>query len=80
MANSNNVPDPVLSLPPLQYDVQYMDMIVRQLNYYMQQHANPGGISGTTLSLSELPTSSTGLPSGSVWVDTAAGNVLKIAP
>lgn len=78
MANRNSVPDPVLSLAPLEYDVQYINMIVRQLNYYMQQHANPGALAGSTLSLSKLPTSATGLPSGSVWVDTTAGNVLKI--
>jgi len=80
MANRNNVPDPVLALAPLEYDTQYMNMIVRQLNYYMQQHANPGAIAGATLTLSDLPTSATGLPSGSVWRDAGAGNVLKIVP
>lgn len=80
MANANRVPDPVLALAPLEYDTQYMNMIVRQLNYYMQQHANPGAIRGTTLDMSQLPTSATGLASGAVWVDTTAGNVLKIVP
>ncbi len=80
MANRNNVPDPVLALAPLEYDVQHQNMIIRQLNYYIQQHANPGAMAGTTLVLSNLPTSATGLPSGSVWRDAAAGNVLKIVP
>lgn len=80
MANRNSIPDPVLALAPLEYDTQYLNMIVRQLNYYMQQHANPGAIAGSTLTLSDLPTSATGLPSGSVWRDVGAGNVLKIVP
>lgn len=37
-------------------------------------------IQGATLVLSNLPTSSIGLPSGSVWRDVAAGNILKIVP
>lgn len=77
MANANSVPDPVLALAPLEYDTQYMNMIVRQLNYYMQQHANPGAVRGTTLNLSQLPTSATGLVSGDIW--NSAGT-LKIVP
>jgi hypothetical protein len=32
------------------------------------------------LSIMDIPTSSAGLPSKSVWLDTAAGNVLKMVP
>lgn len=77
MANANKVPDPVLALPPLEYDCQYMNMIVRQLNYYIQQQANPGAVQATTLNLSQLPTASTGLASGDVWNDSGT---LKIVP
>ncbi len=35
---------------------------------------------GSKLSVSGLPTSSTGLSSGDIWIDTTAGNVLKIIP
>lgn len=77
MANANRVPDPVLALAPLEYDVQYLNMIVRQLNYYIQQQANPGDLRGTTLTLSQLPTSSTGLAPGTVWNDSGT---LKIVP
>jgi len=77
MANANRVPDPVLALAPLEYDVQYFNMIVRQLNYYIQQQANPGAINGTTLTLSQLPTSSTGLSTGQIWNDSGT---LKIIP
>jgi len=76
MANANSVPDPVLALAPLEYDVQYVNMIVRQLNYYMQQHANPGAVRGTTLNLSQLPTSATGLVSGDIWNNAGVLNIV----
>lgn len=111
MANRNNVPSPVLPLPPLEYDIVYMKQLIRILNYFIEQQDNPGNIWGTKLELSdgdnnpdivldakafnadvnyvmfnELPTSpnnpDTGapLPSGSVWRDPAAANVLKVVP
>lgn len=51
MANNNRVPSPVLPLPPLEYDVQYMNNLIRLLNYYIEQQGNPGGIRGTALVL-----------------------------
>lgn len=111
MANKNNVPSPVLPLPPLEYDIAYMNQLVRLLNYFIEQQDNPGVMWGTKLELSDggnapditldatafnageiyvrfnqLPTSpvnpDTGapLPSGAVWRDPAASNVLKIVP
>lgn len=111
MANKNNVPSPVLPIPPLEYDVLYMKQLVRLLNYFIQQQDNPGNMWGSKLELSdgdnnadiildakafnadvnyvffaELPTSpnnpDTGLPlpSGAVWRDLTAGNVLKVVP
>jgi|APFre7841882654_1041346.scaffolds.fasta_scaffold220183_2 hypothetical protein len=35
-------PSPVLPLPPLEYDVQYMNNLIRLLNYYIIQKNNPG--------------------------------------
>jgi hypothetical protein len=34
-------------------------------------------VSGTTINVASLPTSSAGLNAGDLWVDTAADNVLK---
>ena len=51
MANNNRVPSPVLPLPPLEYDVQYMNNLIRLLNYYIEQQGNPGAIRGTALVL-----------------------------
>ena len=45
-----SIPTPdVLPLPPLEYDVQYMNSLIRLLNYYIQQQANPGHLRGTDL-------------------------------
>lgn len=47
-----SIPTPdVLPLPPLEYDVQYMNSLIRLLNYYIQQQANPGHLQGTDLVL-----------------------------
>lgn len=77
-----------LPLPPEDYDRQYMNRLIRQLDFALrslnsvrpvtvgsdltsQTAAYP--ISGLTIV--NVPTSSTGLPPGSVWSD---GGVLKI--
>lgn len=77
-----------LPLPPEDYDRQYMNRLIRQLEFALrtlnsvrpltvgsdltsQTAAYP--ISGLTIV--NVPTSSTGLPPGSVWSD---GGVLKI--
>lgn len=70
----------VLPFPPTEYEEQYFNAMVRALNVYFQQQLNPGPINGSTLNLSSLPTSSAGLRSGDIWVDTTAANVLKRVP
>lgn len=77
MANRNSVPSPVLPLPPLEYDVQYMNNLIRLLNYYIEQQDNPGEMRGSGLLLSDLPTSATGLESGQIWNNAG---VLNITP
>jgi hypothetical protein len=67
-----------LPFPPASYDQQFFNETIRVLNLYFRQIQNPGPVVGSTLSLSQLPTSATGLRVGEVWVDTTAGNVLKV--
>lgn len=57
MANSNNVPSPVLPLPPLEYDFQYFNNLIRLINYYIEQKDNPGRMRGSALELSDGTTS-----------------------
>lgn len=69
-----------LPIPPKDYNQQYFNELLRVLNLYFRTIQNPGDSVVNTLRILNLPTSATGLPSGSVWVDTTASNVLKIVP
>ena len=50
-----------------------MEDLVRTLEIFISQERNPGEMRGTKLTLTDLPTSSTGLEVGSLWND--AGTV-----
>lgn len=60
---------------PETYTKAQMDDILRVLRIAFQQVNNPGELRGSTLVLTNLPTSSAGLPAGSVWND---GGILKV--
>lgn len=76
-----------LPLPPREYSVEYMNRLLRQLLLSFDRLNTVGPIScgsdlsGTAgypvsgLTIINVPTSPTGLPSGSVWSD---GGTLKI--
>lgn len=68
MANKNNVPSPVLSLPPLEYEVSYFNNLVRLINYFIEQQDNPGNIRGSKIELSD------GSQSANVIIDALADN------
>lgn len=73
-----NLPITPLPLPPATYDQRYFNETLRTLNLYFRLLQNPGPLRATTLQLTALPTSATGLEPGTVWVDSTAGNVLKV--
>ena len=64
-----NVAQPILPVPPATYDQNWANQTVRILNTYFTSLQNPGPLRATTITLTDLPTSSTGLPSGSLWND-----------
>lgn len=66
--------------PPRQYDLQAWQKVVNEIDKQLRDLYNPGHVQGSTMNLSQLPTSSAGLRSGDIWVDTGAGNVLKRVP
>lgn len=49
----NQPPSPVLPLPPLEYDVQYMTNLIRLLNYFIKQVDNPGILLGSGIQITD---------------------------
>lgn len=47
----NKPPSPVLPLPPLEYDVQYFNNLIRLLNFFIKQTDNPGILLGSGIQL-----------------------------
>jgi hypothetical protein len=75
MSRSVNIP--YFAEPPVNYDRAYFAQMTRAFALYTQQMNTPGPWQASTLVLTNLPTSATGLPSGSVWNDSGT---LKIVP
>lgn len=77
---------PTLPLAPQAYDVQYFDQLVRVLTLYFNQLSSSSGIVVDNLSISvregavTIPTQAdlANLRVGDVYIDTTAGNVLKV--
>jgi hypothetical protein len=64
---------PRLPTPPDEISRYYMEDLIRVLEIYIQQESNPGDMRGTTLTLTQLPTSAAGLETGALYND--AGTV-----
>lgn len=61
---------PVLPQPPRGgVDARYMDALINALNFWIQQTNNPGPLRATTVTITQLPTSSAGLEPGTLWND-----------
>jgi|TARA_R100001460_G_scaffold70687_4_gene111356 hypothetical protein len=71
----SKVPLPQFPLPPEEYDRVYFDELVRSLTQLVTQIQNPGELRGTKITLTDLPTSDTGLESGALYND---GGTVKI--
>lgn len=74
--SGNQVPPPRLPEPTVEYSPQYMQDLIRTLELFIEQERNPGEIRATRLTLTDLPTSATGLEAGTLYND--AGTV-KVA-
>ena len=57
---SNEIPAPRLPEPPVDYDVRYLRDLTRALQVFIDQERNPGELRGTKITLTDLPTSSSG--------------------
>ena len=66
---SRQLVPPYFSLPPDEYDAQYFNELVRSLSQLVTQLQNPGELRGTKITLTDLPTSDTGLEVGALFND-----------
>ena len=73
--SSNQVAPPRLPEPPIEYTQQYMADLVRSIQVFIEQVRNPGEMRGTKLTLTDLPTSATGLETGSLYNDSGTVKV-----
>jgi|TARA_Y100000592_G_C5339284_1_gene253424 hypothetical protein len=69
---SRQLVPPTFSLPPEEYDVQYFNDMVRSLSQLTTQLQNPGELRGTKITLTDLPTSETGLETGALYNDNGS--------
>lgn len=73
--SSNQIAPPRLPEAPTEYSVQYMADLLRALELFIAQERNPGELRGTKITLTDLPTSATGLETGALYRD---GGTVKI--
>lgn len=74
--SGNQVAPPRLPEAPEEYTRSYMQDLIRTLEIFIEQERNPGEIRATRLTITDLPTSATGLEAGTLYND--AGTV-KVA-
>lgn len=74
--SSNQVSPPRLPEPPAEITSIYMQDLVKALELFISQERNPGELRGTKITLTNLPTSSSGLESGSLWNDSGTVKIV----
>jgi hypothetical protein len=74
--SSNQIAPPRLPDPPESVDQRYMQDLVRALELFIQQERNPGELRGTRITLTELPTSASGLETGALYNDSGTVKVV----
>ena len=75
MAQVQN-PPPRLPEAPTDYDPQYMADLLRALEIFISQERTPGEMRGTKLTLTDLPTSASGLETGALYNDSGTVKVV----
>ena len=67
---STNQPPPRLPDAPEEYNMHFMLDLIRAVEVFIQQERNDGELRGTKITLTNLPTSATGLESGALYNDS----------
>jgi hypothetical protein len=69
------VAPPIFTSAPEEYDQEYMSQLVDELETFIKKLNNIGSVTAKTVRITDLPTSSVGLPSGTLWNDTGTVKV-----
>jgi len=67
---------PRLPEAPAEYNQMYMSDLLRALEVFIQQERTAGELRGTKITLTDLPTSPTGLESGALYNDSGTVKVV----
>ncbi len=70
------IPPPRLPEPPVEYTQQYLADLVRALEIFIAQERTPGEIRGTKITLTDLPTSASGLETGALFNDSGTVKIV----
>ncbi|MAK55629.1 MAG: hypothetical protein CML17_07280 [Pusillimonas sp.] len=70
------IPPPRLPEAPQQYDVAYMADLLRALETFIAQERTPGEMRATKITLTDLPTSSSGLEVGALFNDSGTVKIV----
>lgn len=73
---SNQIAPPRLPEPPPEISQVYMQDLLRALELFISQERNPGELRGTKITLTDLPTSSSGLETGALWNDSGTVKIV----
>ena len=71
---------PVLGSAPREYSNSFFNQVIRTLQSVMGDLSSEQSVKVSGINFRNAPTSAAGLSPGDVWVDTTAGNVLKVVP
>tara|TARA_Y100001937_G_C7103274_1_gene323603 strand:- start:1081 stop:1308 length:228 start_codon:yes stop_codon:yes gene_type:complete len=74
---STNQPPPRLPDAPEEYNIQFMQDLIRAIETFIQQERNTGELRGTKITLTNLPTSSSGLETGALFNDSGTIKVVE---
>ena len=75
MANVGDDP-PRLPTAPEEYNQAFMIDLIRALEVFISQERNPGEMRGTKITLTDLPTSSSGLETGALFNDSGTVKIV----
>ncbi len=73
--SSTQIAPPRLPEAPPEYSQQHMQDLLRALEVFIEQERNPGELRGTKITLTDLPTSATGLETGALYNDSGTVKV-----